>query len=194
MGRLIDLTGRRFTRLVVLERDRNDKQGKPMWKCRCDCGTEVVVRGAALVAGHTHSCGCYGVDVHTTHGGFGTRLYSVWRNMCSRCNTPTDKAFPSYGGRGISVCTEWLDFTVFRKWAFENGYDENASKWEKTLDRIDNNNGYCPDNCRWVDMREQNRNKRNNRFVEINGKKCTIAEGAEILGMKYQTLYAHATR
>lgn len=194
MGRLIDLTGRRFTRLVVIERDRNDKQGKPMWKCRCDCGNEVVVRGAALAAGRTHSCGCYDVDVHTTHGGFGTKLYSVWRSMCARCNNPAHKAFPSYGGRGISVCSEWLDFAVFRKWAFDNGYDENASKWEKTLDRIENDKGYSPDNCRWVDMREQNRNKRNNRFVEINGKQCTIAEGAEILGMKYQTLYAHATR
>lgn len=190
MGRLNDLTGYKFGRLLVMGRSRNDKQGKPMWKCKCECGNEVVVRGAALSQGRTVSCGCYCNEIHTTHGGSETRLYHVWRNMKERCYSKTHRAYPDYGGRGIAVCDEWLDFDNFRKWAMESGYNENASQWVCTLDRIDVNSGYYPQNCRWVDMTEQAKNKRNNRCFEYNGETHTLSEWSNILGIGYQTLYA----
>lgn len=193
MGRFIDLTNKKFGRLLVIERSRNDKQGKPMWRCRCDCGSEITVRGAALSQGHTVSCGCYCREIHTSHGGSESRLYHVWHSMKERCYSKTHNAYPDYGGRGITVCNEWLDFANFRKWAMDSGYDENAPQWACTLDRVDVNGGYCPQNCRWVDMAEQAKNKRNNRHIEYNGETHNLSEWASILGIGYQTLYARLT-
>lgn len=194
MGKFIDLTGKRFGRLFVIERGENDKQNKPMWKCQCDCGQHVTVRGAALSQGHTVSCGCYCREKHTTHGGFGSRLYEIWGSMHHRCSRETHYAYKDYGGRGIVVCDEWKDFAKFREWAIENGYDETAPKWECTLDRKDVDGNYEPSNCRWVDMKAQGRNKRNNRLLEYNGEQHTLSEWSEILGIGYQTLYARITR
>lgn len=194
MGKFIDLTGKRFGRLFVIERGENDKQKKPMWKCQCDCGEYVTVRGAALSQGHTVSCGCYCREKHTTHGGFGTRLYKIWQSMNDRCCCETHPAYADYGNRGIRVCEEWLDFAKFREWALENGYDKTAPKWKCTLDRKDVNGNYEPSNCRWVDMKVQGRNKRNNRLLEYNGEQHTLSEWSEILGVGYQTLYARITR
>lgn len=151
------------------------------------------MRGAALSQGHTVSCGCYCREIHTSHGGSETRLYHVWRGMKERCYNRTHKAYPDYGGRGITVCDEWLDFTNFRKWAMDSGYDENSPQWTCTLDRVDVNGGYCPQNCRWVDMTEQAKNKRNNWQLEYRGEKHTLSEWANILGIGYQTLYARLT-
>jgi hypothetical protein len=114
--------------------------------------------------------------------------------MKGRCFNPHNPAFADYGGRGITVCEEWLVFDNFRNWAVSNGYQENAEKWHCTLDRIDVNKGYSPDNCRWVNMKTQGRNKRNNVTVDYDGRKCTLSELAEITGVKYQTLYARLTR
>ena len=194
MGTLIDLTNKRFGRLFVVGRAENSKEGKPTWKCECLCGNIVTIRGAALSSGHTVSCGCYCRDTHTSHGGESTRLYNVWRSMKARCLTPSHKAYTDYGGRGITVCKEWLNFSKFREWALSNGYDENAPKWVCTLDRINVNKGYAPENCRWVDMFEQGRNKRNSKIIEYNGEQHTLREWADILGIGYQTLYARITR
>jgi hypothetical protein len=113
MGNFIDLTNKRFGRSSVMRRAENSKDGKPMWKCNCECGNTVIVRGAALSSGHTVSCGCYSRDIHTTHGGEGTRLYHVWRGMKVRCNNPSHSTYVDYGGRGIGICDEWIKFEKF---------------------------------------------------------------------------------
>lgn len=194
MGRFINLVGMKYGRLSVMERVENDKNGRVRWKCECECGNQTIVRANALRQGHIVSCGCYCREKHTTHGGFSTRLYPIWRSMLDRCYCENHRAYKAYGDRGIKVCDEWKDFEKFREWAVSNGYDETAPKWKCTLDRIDVNSDYEPSNCRWVDMKVQGRNKRNNRLLEYNGERHTLSEWAEILDIGYQTLYARITR
>lgn len=160
MGKLIDLTGRRFCRLKVIKKDRTDRHGNARWYCLCDCGQYTVVRSDDLRRGKTLSCGCLRVGgMHKTHGGTYTKLFRVWCSMRARCGNPNDRCFHRYGGRGIKVCEEWdTDFSSFKRWSEANGYEEGL-----TIDRIDNDKGYSPDNCRWTTMKVQNNNKSNNK-------------------------------
>ena len=163
--RLIDLSGKRFGKLMVIERVGTDRNHRPTWKCICDCGTEKVIDGSSLRSGMTVSCGCYGKEQrlksHITHRKTNTRLFNVWQNIKRRCYTKTNPSYKYYGERGISVCDEWLNsFDAFREWAYANGYDETAQKGKCTIDRIDVNGNYEPSNCRWVSMAEQNKNTR----------------------------------
>lgn len=161
MAKLIDLTGQRFGRLTVIERVENNRRGQARWLCRCDCKKEIVVTSSNLRCGHTNSCGCFKLDSSVTHKGSKTRLYRVWVGMRERCNNPNSSRFSDYGGRGITVCAEWQhDFSAFRDWAIANGYDETAPHGTCTIDRIDNDKGYFPENCRWVTSKEQNANQR----------------------------------
>ena len=186
--RFINLVGMRFGMLEVLHRE--DDYVKPsgrkilMWKCRCDCGNMVTVSGECLRHGNTKSCGCQRRNKFRTHGKSNTRLYEIWTDMKQRCLNPNQKVYKYYGGRGITICQEWIDdFMSFYDWALENGYQDNL-----TIDRIDVNSGYEPNNCRWVTMETQLRNTRRNRFVEINGESHTIAEWARIYGINPQTI------
>lgn len=156
---MIDLTGLRFGRLEVLEMVGKDKYGITQWECACECGNTTTASISNLRNGNTTSCGCYARqrkrEANTTHGETGTRLHRIWKAMHTRCNNPKFFAYSAYGGRGIKVCAEWDDFNAFKDWAMSHGYSN-----ELTIDRINNDKGYSPDNCRWATMAEQNKNKR----------------------------------
>jgi hypothetical protein len=169
------MIGKRFGRLVVVSESGRTKTGIAMWECQCDCGNTTIVRGTHLREGSVRSCGCYNSEVAKTrakHGKRWHRLYGVWENMKVRCYNQNCKYFKNYGGRGISICDEWKnDFQAFYDWAMANGYDETATKWRCTIDRIDVNGDYCPENCRWVDMKTQQNNRTNNKRRVPSGEK-----------------------
>lgn len=183
MSKPLDLTGQRFGRLVVIERSANSKSGKAKWLCKCDCGNDIVVFATNLVRGLTHSCGCFNREVLSerscTHHLSESRLYETWSGMKKRCYNANSKSFPAYGGRGIGVCNEWKDdFRTFYDWAMSNGYADDL-----TIDRIDVNGNYSPENCRWVDKLTQANNCRTNHYLTFNGKTQSIAEWARELGV-----------
>lgn len=157
MGVYLDLTNKRFGRLVALERDISSKRTK--WICKCDCGNIKSVQVAHLRSGATISCGCYHKEINkkvqTIHGMTRSSLHNRWKAIKQRCLNENSKSYKNYGGRGIKVCHEWLEFENFYKWSIENGYDKKLQ-----LDRIDNNKGYSPDNCRWAKPIINNHNRR----------------------------------
>lgn len=238
----IDLTGSRFGRFTVVRRAPNNKDGRTMWLCICDCGNERIVSGKCLRNGHTQSCGCLNRDVvskrslknrigerfgrltvesraedyvaangahhvqwrchcdcgkmivvdvcqlvngktkscgclheellrkgNIKHNGSHDRLYKVFSNMKNRCYNSNSQDYQYYGGRGIKICDKWLNsYLAFKNWAYTNGYDDGAIQGECTIDRIDVNGDYEPENCRWVNISPQLKNRRN--IIKINGK------------------------
>ena len=155
MGKVMNLTGQRFGDLVVLKIVGKTKHRNYRWLCQCDCGNVTVSSAGNLKTRHVLSCGCR----RTPHGFFGTRLYSIWAGMKSRCCNPKSPNYKDYGGRGISICKEWLEFIPFKVWALSNGYEK-----EITIDRIENDGNYEPNNCRWVSTTINNQNRRNTRL------------------------------
>ena len=185
MSALKNLVGLRFSRLEVIARDGGDKWGRAKWICRCNCGKIKVVAGCHLRSGKTQSCGCLQKEVVAerlrTHGMVGTPTYRSWGCMLSRCTDPNHKQYAHYGGRGIEVCDRWLKF---------EGFFADMGKKPKglTVERMDNNKGYFPENCIYATYKEQNRNSRNNRMVRYKGKTKCLAEWAEELKINYETL------
>ena len=159
-----DLTGNKFGSLLVVNNVGKTKDRHLLWRCLCDCGNTVDVSSRDLTTGHTKSCGCLQKDkvskIRYIHGDRDARLYSVWKTMKKRCENPTCKSYQYYGAKGVSVCDEWHNYSIFREWAYQNGYDDSAEKYKCTIDRINPFGNYEPSNCRWVDMKVQNNNKR----------------------------------
>ena len=191
-----DLTNKKFGRLTAIN-NVYSKNGNMQWLCKCDCGNIIIVDNQSLKRGITKSCGCLAKEIatitHTKHNMSKTRLNSVWDSMKQRCNNPNNSQYRNYGARGIKVCEKWNDkqngFINFYNWAMANGYDENAKFQQCTLDRIDNNGNYEPNNCRWITIKEQSNNRRTNHYITYNNKTHTIAEWSEILNINRYTLY-----
>jgi hypothetical protein len=180
----LNLVGMRFNRLLVIEPTGRKKNGNYTWLCKCDCGETIEVAGSSLTTGATQSCGCLNWDNRNKHGMTNTLLYMVWDSFKRRCRDSNHTAYKNYGNRGIYVCDEWKeDFLVFYEWARANGYREGLS-----IDRIDNDGPYSPDNCRWATNKEQNRNSRNIKLYTYKGEDKCIAEWAEEYDMKQDTL------
>lgn len=189
MGKIKDLTGQRFGKLLVDKKlDMRDKYRHIYWLCKCDCGGETAVSGSNLLNGSVKSCGCLRKEttqaLAKTHGKSKTRIYRIWEDMKKRCYNPNPKNRKVYYDRNIKLCEEWKsDFIPFYRWAIENGYSD-----ELTIDRIDNEDGYSPSNCRWVTQTEQQRNRRNNHIISYKGEEHCLSEWCEILHLKYSTL------
>jgi len=182
-GRCKNLTGQTFGRLTAINPVGRTKHGNIKWLCICTCGSEVTVPAGDLKGNKTGSCGCLKPGApDTKHGLSNSPGYSSWINMRSRCNDNKNTSFKYYGHRGITVCSRWNDFSLFIK---DMG-DMPSSK--HTIDRIDNDMGYSPENCRWATQKEQCRNMRSNVFIEFNNKTRCISEWAEITGIKRSTL------
>lgn len=201
MGQFIDLTGKKFNLLTVMYRgpDYISPSGMHMvrWYCKCDCGNPelTLVSGCALKSKTSpiKSCGClikyHSKPTHKTHGGTKDRLYGVWCGIKNRCYCPSSNRYENYGGRGIKMCDEWKNsYEIFRSWALRNGYQPDAPRGKCTIERIDVNGNYCPENCVWKTIKEQVNNKTDNHLVEYQGVTHTISEWADILGMAYNTL------
>ena len=180
MGKYRDLTGEQYGRLTVIchTDSQKNKTGQHCWLVRCDCGNERIITSSEWNRHSCYSCGCYQKEMaskrayeqHLTHGKTNTRLYAIWNDMKQRCTNPKIKEYPLYGGRGIKVCDEWkASFTNFEKWMRENGYDDNAPRGKCTLDRIDVDGDYCPENCRIATQKQQSNNRRRNRLITYNG-------------------------
>lgn len=184
MSRLLNLQGKVFGRLTVIERADTDKNGHALWLCKCSCGNEKVISSTNLKEGKTKSCGCYSRERTYIHGGHGTRLYRIYQNILARTERrKTDRSFKYYGERGIKMCDEWRNsFKSFQEWSMANGYSDNLE-----IDRIDNNKGYSPDNCRWVDRYNQIKNRSVSRMITYNGKTQLASEWAKEIGMNYKT-------
>lgn len=175
-----DMTGKKLNKLLVLKRVDNDKYGNARWLCKCDCGKSVVCNGQSIRSGRAKSCGCLqklsARLLAYKHGESKTRLFKAWAAMKGRCFNKNDVSYKNYGGKGITICKEWLDFLTFKDWALKNGYREGL-----TIDRINVNGNYEPTNCRYVTRAEQNRNTTRNIKVHYKGKEVTISELSRII-------------
>lgn len=197
MSKIFDLIGNKFGRWTVIKlhsviqryTKKGIKDGKDYYYlCQCDCGNQAIVYRRNLLEGKSKSCGCLSkekrIKTNTKYKLSHTRIDNIYYGMKSRCYNSKNPAYKNYGAREIKVCDEWLkDKTKFFEWAFANGYKEDLS-----IDRIDVNGNYEPDNCRWATRKEQNNNTRNNCYIKINNEIHTLSEWSEILNIKSSKL------
>lgn len=184
------LVGQIFGRLTVIE-EIEKKGPHRYYLCKCSCGNFKAIRQNSLLLGKTKSCGCLQKEkakitarnINLSHGDFGTKLYRVWAGIKNRCKNPNFKYFSDYGGRGIKICLSWEEYTKFKEWAINSGYQEGL-----TIERIDVNGDYEPNNCKWITMAEQGKNKRWSKKILYNGKEYTIKELSEVSGIKERTI------
>ena len=193
MGKFIDLTNQRFGRLRVIKRIKNNGRNTN-WLCKCDCGKETEATSHILRKGEKQSCGClhreFIISKNKKHEKSNTRLYKIYVHMKQRCYNKKDKNYIYYGARGIKICDNWLyNFMNFYKWAFETGYKDNL-----TIDRIDVNGDYEPNNCRWATRKEQANNQTSNRLITYNGITKNISKWAEEYNIPYEILQNRITK
>lgn len=197
LSKVKDLTGKRFGRLTVIGIDEGKQTRKTYWLCQCDCGKISSHRSDGLISGSIRSCGCLKNELSAErvaknhkHKQSGTRLYHIWQGMKSRCYTKTSPDYQRWGGRGIKMCDEWRDsFESFYEWAMASGYKDTL-----TIDRVDNDGDYTPDNCRWTTAREQSRNRRSNIPITIGNTTKTLTEWCEIFNLDYKMVNARYKR
>ena len=183
MGKTKDLTGKKFGRLTVLRKIGKDDRSNVIWECQCDCGNKTNITTVRLNRG-TKSCGCLVKETaiktgkkNTKHNKCNTSEYTTYKGIKGRCYNTNNKDYPSYGGRGIKVCDRWIE-------SFQNFYDDMGPKPSKkhSLDRIDNNGDYEPNNCRWANLEDQNNNRRSNKYITYNNETLTYAQWSRRLG------------
>lgn len=181
-SKIKDISGQKFNKLTAIR----IAQRRPLkWECICECGNKAIVSSRNLIHGHQKSCGCLSHKGHPKHNQSNTRVYRIYAKIKRRCFVHDDVAYPRYGGRGITMCDEWKNsFEAFSQWAYSNGYRDDLS-----IDRIDNDGNYCPENCRWADAYCQSNNKRNNRVFEYKGKTQTLAEWCREMKMDYKVVW-----
>lgn len=184
------IIGKKYGELTILGySEKKGNKGKSFVYCVCDCGNKKEVLFTNLKAGTVQSCGCKRKRNFLKHGKSGTKLYAIYNGMKQRCYCKTSKEYKNYGGRGISLCDEWLNsFESFEKWAYSVGFDENKNRNEQSIDRIDVNGNYCPENCKLSTIKEQARNKTNTIRYELNGEKLTLSEISEKYGVDLKKL------
>ena len=187
MGRFRDLSGERFGRLLVIQRNGYNKHHQLYWLCECDCGTTKNVLGMCLSRGETQSCGCLHKEVtakiNLRHGMTRTPIYKIWHSMMQRCYDKNSHSYHRYGGRGINVCEKWHTFEGF--------YQDMSDKPNgMSMERLDNNGDYCPENVVWADYKTQANNRRSNVLLEHKGKKQTMQQWCDELGLKIGTVWA----
>ena len=193
MGAPLQLAGKTFSRLTVIEPTKErDSQGLIVWLCKCSCGNTVKISGRSIARGKTKSCGCLQIEaiketskLSITHGRSKDGVYWVWRGMIKRCHSKTNKGYKKYGGRGISVCERWHKFENFLS-------DMGDPAGNLSIDRIDVNGDYEPNNCRWATSEVQGNNRRTNIVITHNGESLTIAQWSRKTGINRQTLYWRA--
>lgn len=191
-----DLTGQTFGRLTVIApHSCGERQMK--YICQCECGNVKIIRSDSLLSGNTKSCGCLkeeqnkiNLTANHSHKQSGTRLYGIWQGIKERCYNKHDARYHRYGGRGITVCDEWKnDFKAFYDWAVNNGYDEKL-----TINRIDNDGNYQPNNCRWSTVKEQCNNRETNIKITIGNSTRSLQEWCDIFEVDYKKINARYHR
>lgn len=186
MGNII---GNKYNKLTVLNFEKKElrkNRWRYFYKCQCECGKIVVVNRDNIVSGKTKTCGCSRKEVNIKHNLCHSRIYKIYNDMKKRCYNENSKSYKSYGERGIIICKEWLnDFINFYNWSIKNGYADNLS-----IDRIDVNGNYEPNNCRWATQKEQANNTRRNRYLTYKGETHTISEWSDIFNLKSGTIRA----
>lgn len=185
-----DITGQRFGNLVAIKKVEK-KKNRTFWLFKCDCGNEKEINKSSVLSGRSKSCGCFHKKMmhakFSIHNETETRLYQCWRDMKVRCLLKTNIHYKNYGGRGITICEEWLkSFVSFANWAISKGYSDNL-----TLDRIDVNGNYCPENCRWITQKEQAKNKRNNRKITFDKKTMILSDWLRFFGFKSTSSFSY---
>lgn len=185
-GKPKDISGKKFGKWTAIRSIGKGNKGEYLWECVCDCGTKKTVPIDALTCGRSSSCGCS----RSTHGKSKSILFHVWQSMKQRCLNNRHRQYANYGGRGITVCKEWLsNFDRFEEWALSNGYKRGLQ-----LDRINNNAGYSPENCRWATPMQNENNRRNNRLITVDGVTHTLAEWSRIAGIPSTTILTRLHR
>ena len=194
MALIKDLEGKTFGQWTVLYRAENGAGGQSRWHSICTCGNERDVYGTHLIHGRSVSCGCKNYKnldpkASLRHGMANTKLHETWRQMRARCNNKRSKHYLDYGGRGISVCDEWDIFENFMEWSLANGYSD-----ELSIDRIDNDGDYEPDNCRWTTALVQMNNRRNTVYVTYKGETKPLKDWCRELDLKYQRMWCRIVK